>query len=235
MCHPLQPVPTGAAQTPTPPHAAQSRIWGALCVPSGGGGSGSCTLYTSVFEFFKQHFELFLRTIIFKAKRPRPFNCCSGGAVAGPVSGACVVRSAHLCLVPCWTARMAEQGRRHPEGTMGGRAYGASDRPQNQTGNDLSHGSGPGPGLQAWLGTPGRTGVQGPVPSEAEEASPAPAREDHALREAQSSARVGPGQGLAARYLIGEVLLLSCFRYFLDEVLQPLLRGVRHVAHHVRV
>lgn len=40
------------------------------------------TLYTSVFEFFKQHFESFLVTITFKAKWPRAFNCCLGGTVA---------------------------------------------------------------------------------------------------------------------------------------------------------
>lgn len=39
-------------------------------------------LDTSVFEFFKQHFEFFLGTIIFQAKRPRAFNCCSGATVA---------------------------------------------------------------------------------------------------------------------------------------------------------
>lgn len=39
----------------------------------------------------------------------------------------------------------------------------------------------------------------------------------------------------AARHLVREVLLLGRLRYLLHEVLQPLLRGVRHVAHHVRV
>lgn len=71
------------------------------------------TSYTSVFEYFKQHFEFFLVTITFKAKWPRALDCGADGTVAwtgewGPPGA-----------LPCWTAHVAEQGQHHPEGRCG--------------------------------------------------------------------------------------------------------------------